>query len=112
MKDFSFPKSEIKILLAENIHPVAHTLLKAEGFSVEGAKNALTEAELIQKASNVHVLGIRSKTKITNKYLNETKRLLSVGCFCIGTNQVDLETARDRGTVVFNAPFSNTRSVA
>lgn len=112
MKDFSFPKSEIKILLVENIHPVAKKMLEADGFSVDTLSNAPTEAELLQKATNAHVLGIRSKTQITKKYLQETKRLLTVGCFCIGTNQVDLNTARDMGTVVFNAPFSNTRSVA
>jgi len=112
MKELSFPKSEIKIFLAENIHPVAHEMLKQEGFRVEGAKSALTEDELLAKAKDVHILGIRSKTKITAKYLSEAKKLLNVGCFCIGTNQVDLAFARIRGIPVFNAPFSNTRSVA
>lgn len=112
MKEYSFPKSEIKILLAENIHPVAHEMLKSEGFSVEGVKHALTEAELISRAKDVHVLGIRSKTRVTKAYLDSTTRLLSIGCFCIGTNQVDLSAARLKGTSVFNAPFSNTRSVA
>src|SRR4051812_26657768 len=108
MKEFSFPKSEIKIFLAENIHPRAHEILKAEGFSVEGSKSALSESELIAKAKDAHILGIRSKTKITPGYLKEAKRLLSIGCFCIGTNQVDLEFARRQGVSVFNAPFSNT----
>jgi D-3-phosphoglycerate dehydrogenase len=112
MKEFSFPKSEIKIFLAENIHPRASDLLKAEGFLVESSKSALSESELISKAKDAHILGIRSKTKITPGYLREAKRLLSVGCFCIGTNQVDLNFARSQGVAVFNAPFSNTRSVA
>jgi D-3-phosphoglycerate dehydrogenase / 2-oxoglutarate reductase len=112
MKELSYPKSEIKILLAENIHPIAHEMLKSEGFHVEGVKSALTEDELIERAHGVHILGIRSKTKVTEKYLNSAKRLLTVGAFCIGTNQIDLKSARMRGVPVFNAPFSNTRSVA
>jgi D-3-phosphoglycerate dehydrogenase len=112
MKELSFPKSEIRILLLENIHPVAHEMLKAEGFHVEGAKSAFTETELIEKAKDVHVLGIRSKTKLTKSYFNVAKRLLNVGAFCIGTNQIELDSARKIGVPVFNAPFSNTRSVA
>jgi D-3-phosphoglycerate dehydrogenase / 2-oxoglutarate reductase len=112
MKEFSFPKSEIKILLLENIHPVAHEMLEAEGFHVEGVKGAMSEDELIAKANDVHILGIRSKTQITDKYLASAKRLLSVGAFCIGTNQIELKNARIRGVPCFNAPFSNTRSVA
>ncbi|MDZ4677482.1 MAG: phosphoglycerate dehydrogenase [Oligoflexia bacterium] len=112
MKKTSYPKDQIKILLLENIHPIAHEMLKSEGFAVEGAKHAFTEDELIKKASDVHVLGIRSKTKITRKYLLQTKRLMNIGAFCIGTNQIDLKNAKTHGVVVFNAPFSNTRSVA
>ncbi len=112
MTKLSFPKNQIKIFLAENIHPVAHALLKSEGFSVEGGKNAMSEQELIEKLSDIHILGIRSKTQVEAKYLQHAKKLMSIGCFCIGTNQVDLKTARDQGVVVFNAPFSNTRSVA
>jgi D-3-phosphoglycerate dehydrogenase len=112
MKEFSYPKSEIKIFLAENIHPHAAEILRRDGFSVETAKGALSEDELIEKCKDVHVLGIRSKTRITTRYLKEAKRLLSVGCFCIGTNQVDLKSANRQGVPVFNAPFSNTRSVA
>jgi len=112
MKEFSFPKSEIKILLLENIHPIAKEILTKEGFYVETSKQAYSEEELVAKANDVHILGIRSKTQITPKYLNSAKRLLSVGAFCIGVNQIDLEAAKVLGTAVFNAPFSNTRSVA
>jgi D-3-phosphoglycerate dehydrogenase len=108
----SFPKDRIKILLLENVHPSAHELFRSEGFHLETLKNALPEAELVSRIEDVHVLGIRSKTKITERVLANAKRLLSVGCFCIGTNQVDLRAANRRGIPVFNAPFSNTRSVA
>jgi D-3-phosphoglycerate dehydrogenase len=108
----SYPKNQIKIFLAEGIHPVAHALLKAEGFSVESGKGALSESDLISKLSEFHILGIRSKTQVQDKFLSQAKRLLSVGCFCIGTNQVDLVSAKRQGIAVFNAPFSNTRSVA
>ncbi len=108
----SFPKSEIKILLLENIHPVATEAFKAEGFHVETVKGALPEAELAERVRDVHVIGLRSKTQITPKVLDEAKRLLTVGAFCIGTNQIALAHANKRGVPVFNAPFSNTRSVA
>jgi D-3-phosphoglycerate dehydrogenase len=112
MAETSFPKSEIKILLLENIHPVAKEEFAAEGFQVETLKGALPEAELAERVKDVHVLGIRSKTQVTPKVLDEARRLLAVGAFCIGTNQVALQHANRRGTPVFNAPFSNTRSVA
>ncbi len=108
----SYPKGEIKVLLLENIHASARELFAAEGFQVETAKEALREDELKKKIQDVHVLGIRSKTHVTKSVLVEAKRLLTLGCFCIGTNQVDLDTANERGIPVFNAPFSNTRSVA
>jgi D-3-phosphoglycerate dehydrogenase / 2-oxoglutarate reductase len=108
----SFPKSEIKILLLENVHPVAAEAFRAEGFHVETTKTALPEAELVDRCRDVHVLGIRSKTQVTPKVLDEAKRLLAVGAFCIGTNQVANAHANGRGVPVFNAPFSNTRSVA
>jgi D-3-phosphoglycerate dehydrogenase len=108
----SFPKSEIKVLLLENIHPVAKAAFVADGMSVETASSALGEAELAERIRDVHVLGIRSKTKLTPKVLDEARRLLAVGTFCIGTNQVALGHASRRGVPVFNAPFSNTRSVA
>ncbi|MDX2093645.1 MAG: phosphoglycerate dehydrogenase [Kofleriaceae bacterium] len=108
----SFPKSEIKILLLENIHPVAQKAFAEEGFRVELLKGALPEAELIQRVRDVHILGIRSKTQVSQAVLDEARRLLSVGAFCIGTNQIKTAHANARGVPVFNAPFSNTRSVA
>jgi D-3-phosphoglycerate dehydrogenase len=108
----SFPKSEIKILLLENIHPVARDMLAADGFAVELLPAALPEAELATRLRDVHVLGIRSKTRVTPRALDEARRLLAIGAFCIGTNQVALDHANRRGVPVFNAPFSNTRSVA
>ena len=108
----SFPKAEIKILLLENVHPVAAEAFKAEGFQVEHLKGALPEAELVARVADAHVLGIRSKTQVTPAVLEAGRRLLSVGAFCIGTNQISTSTANTRGVPVFNAPFSNTRSVA
>lgn len=108
----SFPKSQIKILLLENIHSAAVESFKIEGFHIESVASALSEGELIERIKDIHVLGIRSKTRITAKVLSEARRLVSIGCFCIGTDQVDLDAAKIRGVSVFNAPFSNTRSVA
>jgi D-3-phosphoglycerate dehydrogenase / 2-oxoglutarate reductase len=109
----SFPKTDIKILLLENVHASAHEIFRAEGFQVEAVPGALKEDELVAKlAQGVHLLGIRSKTRVTRRALEAGRRLLSVGAFCIGTNQIDLEAANDLGIPVFNAPFSNTRSVA
>ena len=108
----SFPKNEIKILLLENVHPVATEAFAAEGFQVETVKGALPEAELIAKISDAHILGIRSKTRVTPAILDAGRRLLSVGAFCIGTNQISTVHVNLRGVPVFNAPFSNTRSVA
>jgi D-3-phosphoglycerate dehydrogenase len=107
----SFPKNKIKILLLENVHSAAVELLKKEDFQVECLKEALSEEELKVKIKDVHALGIRSKTRVTD-VLKEANRLLCIGCFCIGTDQVDLEAAEKRGIPVFNSPFSNTRSVA
>jgi D-3-phosphoglycerate dehydrogenase len=108
----SFPVDQIKVLLLENIHATAQEVIRAEGFQIETLPGALKEAELAQKLRDVHLLGIRSKTRVTEKALAEARRLLAIGCFCIGTNQVDLAAANSRGVPVFNAPFSNTRSVA
>jgi D-3-phosphoglycerate dehydrogenase len=108
----SFPKSEIKILLLENVHPVAGEAFAGEGFQVETVKGSLPEAEIAARIRDAHVLGIRSKTQVTPTILDEGRRLLAVGAFCIGTNQVALGHANRRGVPVFNAPFSNTRSVA
>jgi len=108
----SYPKDKIKVLLLENIHDSARQLFQADSFQVESIPTALGESELAERIDRVHVLGIRSKTHVTDEVLARAKRLLSVGCFCIGTNQVDLAAANARGIPVFNAPFSNTRSVA
>ena len=109
----SFPKSEIKVLLLENVHASALEIFKTEGFSVEALPKAIKEDELVKKLeAGVHLLGIRSKTQVTRRVLEASKRLLSVGAFCIGTNQIDLAAANLLGIPVFNAPFSNTRSVA
>ena len=108
----SFPKHEIKVLLLENVHSSADELFRAEGFALERLKTALSEEELVRRVEDVHVLGIRSKTKVTQRVLASARKLLNVGCFCIGTNQVDLAAANKCGIPVFNAPFSNTRSVA
>jgi D-3-phosphoglycerate dehydrogenase len=108
----SYPKSKIKILLLENVHDSAREMFEGEGFQVETASTALGEVELTRRIADVHVLGIRSKTRVPAAALAEAKRLLALGCFCIGTNQVDLEAAKGHGVPVFNAPFSNTRSVA
>jgi D-3-phosphoglycerate dehydrogenase / 2-oxoglutarate reductase len=108
----SFPKSEIKILLLENVHPVATEAFAAEGFAVEVVKGSLSERELVARVSDAHILGIRSKTQVTPAIIDAGRRLLAVGAFCIGTNQVALAHANRRGVPVFNAPFSNTRSVA
>lgn len=112
MLETSFPKSSIKILLLENIHPAAEATFAAEGFHVETVKGALSEDELAARVRDVHVLGIRSKTQITPRILEECRRLLAIGAFCIGTNQIATGHANRRGIPVFNAPFSNTRSVA
>jgi D-3-phosphoglycerate dehydrogenase len=108
----SFPKDQIKVLLLENIHPLARELFASEGFQVETVTGALNEEQLKQKIKDVHILGIRSKTYISDAVLAEGKRLLTVGAFCIGTNQIELDKAKSRGIPVFNAPFGNTRSVA
>ena len=108
----SYPKDKIKVLLLENIHPNATDLFSAEGFQVENLKNSPSEAELIEKIGSVHILGIRSKTQLTEKILAAGRHLHAVGAFCIGTNQIDLAAANRLGVPAFNAPFSNTRSVA
>src|SRR5690606_11969754 len=108
----SFPKDQIDVLLLENIHPSANTLFQSEGFRLEVVSGAMSEEELIERIGSVHVIGIRSKTNITEAVIERARRLLAIGCFCIGTNQVDLAAANRRGVPVFNAPLSNTRSVA
>jgi D-3-phosphoglycerate dehydrogenase / 2-oxoglutarate reductase len=107
----SYPKNRIHVLLLENVHPIAVELMRAEGFTVETYHAAMTEDELCEKIKNVSVLGIRSKTQVTAKVLESASRLMTIGAFCIGTNQIDLKAATKKGVAVFNAPFSNTRSV-
>jgi D-3-phosphoglycerate dehydrogenase / 2-oxoglutarate reductase len=101
----------VKVLLLENIHPVAAEAFRAGGFEVDVRSAAMSAPELVEALPGVSVLGIRSNTTITPEVLDAGKDLLAVGCFCIGTNQVDLAAAAERGVAVFNAPFSNTRSV-
>lgn len=108
---WSYPRSRIRMLLLENIHPAAVERLTDEGYSVETMKGALDEDDLIERIKGVHVLGIRSKTNVTPRVLEAADRLLAIGAFCIGTNQIDLEAAAAQGVAVFNAPYSNTRSV-
>ena len=100
-----------RALLLENIHPGAAEQLRESGFEVEVAKGALDEAELADRISEIDVLGIRSRTHVTEAVLDKSKQLLAVGAFCIGTNQIDVASATRKGVAVFNAPFSNTRSV-
>lgn len=108
----SLRASGLKVLLVENVHPSAHQLFTEAGCEVEALTGALPEDQLIEKLQGVQVLGIRSKTQVTARALQSTDSLITLGCFCIGTNQVDLTAANGRGVPVFNAPFSNTRSVA
>ena len=111
MGRWSFPRSKIRMLLLENIHPAAVERLEEAGYSVETQKGALDEDDLIAAIKGVHVLGIRSKTNVSARVLEQADRLMAVAAFCIGTNQVDLDAAADHGVAVFNAPYSNTRSV-
>jgi len=101
----------VKALLLENIHPVAVEILEGRGFEVELRSSSLSEKELLEALPGVHLLGIRSNTHLTSAVLAAAPDLVAVGCFCIGTNQVDLAAAADHGIAVFNAPYSNTRSV-
>ncbi len=110
-RSLSYPKNRIKILLLENVHPAAFDHLSEDGFSVELVDRGLSEDELIEKIKGVHVLGIRSKTQVTKRVLDASDKLLVIGAFCIGTTQIDLDYAKKKGVVVFNAPYSNTRSV-
>jgi D-3-phosphoglycerate dehydrogenase / 2-oxoglutarate reductase len=109
----SYPKSKIKVLLLENVHPNGVKAFKSEGFQVELLKGALDEDELIEKIKGVSILGLRSKTNLTKRVLEHpnASRLMAVGAFCIGTNQINLDECERRGIAVFNAPYSNTRSV-
>lgn len=109
----SFPRQDIKVLLLEGVSASAVEVFHRAGYSqVELHAKSLPEDELRQRIADAHIVGIRSRTQLTDDVLAQAKRLLAVGCFCIGTNQVDLNGARKRGVPVFNAPYSNTRSVA
>jgi D-3-phosphoglycerate dehydrogenase len=113
MSNNSLAKEKIKILLLEGVHPSAIEELKMKGYSnIECISTSLAEEDLINKIANVHFIGIRSRTQLTDHVLSHAKKLAAIGCFCIGTNQVDIKAAQKRGIPVFNAPFSNTRSVA
>src|SRR5690606_24920299 len=107
----SYPKNRINVLLLENVHEEAVKIMKEEGYNVEVYPAGLDEDELSEKIKNVSILGIRSKTQVTAKVLENANRLIALGAFCIGTNQIDLEACLKKGIAVFNAPYSNTRSV-
>lgn len=109
---YSYPKEKINILLLEGVHPAAAETFREAEYNVQHRRGALSERELLEEIPRVHILGIRSKTEVRLPPLQSARRLLAIGCFCIGTNQVDLEAAASHGVPVFNAPFSNTRSVA
>jgi D-3-phosphoglycerate dehydrogenase len=109
----SYPKDKIKVLFLENISDKAVQYFKQQGYTdVKKVAGALSEEELIKVIKDVHILGIRSKTFISKKVLDSAKKLQAIGCFCIGVNQVDLKACKQKGIAVFNAPYSNTRSVA
>lgn len=109
----SYPKEKIKILFLENISDSAVKFFNQNGYTqVQKFNKSISEDQLIQEIRDVHILGIRSKTRITKKVLDAAKKLQAIGCFCIGVNQVDLKEATKKGVVVFNAPYSSTRSVA
>jgi D-3-phosphoglycerate dehydrogenase len=109
----SYPKEKINILLLEGVHPSAIDIFKKEGYTnLESFSRAMGVEELAEKIKGVHVLGIRSKTRVTSEVLSHADKLISIGAFCIGTNQIDMGDSIERGVAVFNSPFSNTRSVA
>ena len=113
MSKISLPKDKIRILLLEGVHQSALDTFKQNGYTnIEYLKSSLPEEELIEKVKDVHFIGIRSRTQITQNVVDAASKLVAVGCFCIGTNQVNLAATQLRGIPVFNAPFSNTRSVA
>lgn len=113
MAKVSLEKDKIKILLLEGLHPSSVEVLEAAGYTnIEYHKGSLSEDELLKAVKDVHFIGIRSRTHLSEKVFSAANKLAAVGCFCIGTNQVDLKAAAKKGIPVFNAPFSNTRSVA
>ena len=113
MAKTSLDKAKIKFLLLEGLHQSSVDALHAAGYTnIDYYQKALPDEELKQKIADAHFVGIRSRTQLTPEVLDHAKKLIAVGCFCIGTNQVNLQAATERGIAVFNAPFSNTRSVA
>src|SRR6476661_7302332 len=109
----SYPRTKINILLLENISDAAVKEFETAGYGeVRRLNGALSEAELVKAVKGVHLIGIRSKTRITKKVIEAADKLLAIGAFCIGVNQIDLKAATENGVAVFNAPYSNTRSVA
>ena len=110
-KKLSFPKNKIKVLLLERINTIAKSIFEKEGYEIETFNKSLNEKELSEKIKDISILGIRSKTIITKKVLQSANRLLSIGAYCIGINQINLKECQKKGVIVFNAPFSNTRSV-
>src|SRR3712207_2370730 len=109
----SLQKDKIRVVLLEGVNDSAVELIRAAGYTnLTHLKTALDQSELIEALQGIHLLGIRSRTQLTKEVLTAANRLIAVGCFSVGTNQVDLEAARHAGIPVFNAPFSNTRSVA
>src|ERR1700730_14410488 len=113
MTKTSLDKSKIKILLLEGVHPNGLEVFRADGYTdIEYHQKSLPESKLFDSISDAYFIGIRSATQLTSDVFEHAPRLIGVGCFCIGTNQVDLDTAQQCGIPVFNAPFSNTRSVA
>lgn len=109
----SYNKQDLKVLLLEGVHPVAEDIFRRDGYdNVTYHKTALSESELLDTIRDYHFIGIRSRSQLTESVLNAANKLVAVGCFCIGTNQVNLDAAQSRGIPVFNAPYSNTRSVA
>ena len=111
MRELSYPKNKINVLLLEKVDKIAFDLFKEEGYNVESLDGSLSEKDLIKKIKDVSILGIRSKTIISEKVIKSANKLLAIGAFCIGTNQIKFESCNDSGIVVFNAPYSNTRSV-
>jgi len=110
-KKLSFPKNKIKVLLLEKIDTIAKSIFEKEGYEIETLDTSLNEKELSEKIKVISILGIRSKTIITKKVLQSANRLLSIGAYCIGTNLINLKECQKKGVIVFNAPYSNTRSV-
>ncbi|TVQ31427.1 MAG: phosphoglycerate dehydrogenase [Phycisphaeraceae bacterium] len=108
----SYPLHKITVVLLENVHPRARELFEGAGYTVRTVSESLQGDALIEAAGDAHLLGIRSRSKLPARYFEKAERLWAVGCFCIGVDQVDQQAAAERGVAVFNAPFSNTRSVA